>query len=463
MASKSLLAAPPRVLNIGLRSFADDLAARGVAVAHVDWRPPAAGREKAMDVLFWLSKFEKKIKKANDEGLRRMLAADPVLVDVIPAGKAMPKLGKHVVLHAGPPITWERMCGPMQGAVAGAIVFEGWAPNLKAATRLAASGAIELQPNHKYGAVGPMTGITTRSMPVMVVENRAFGNKTYCMGNEGLGKGMRFGANDDEGLGRIRWLRDDFGPLLGAALRAAGGLELAPLIARGLAMGDEMHQRNVACSALTLRALAPHFARHAPGAETLARSLAFIGGNEQFFLNIGMAMGKAVMDPVRGIEACSLVAAMCRNGTDFGIRLSGTGDQWFTAPVEMPQGLYFPGYSEADANPDMGDSAIMETVGLGAFAMAAAPAVMGFVGAGRASDALAFTRAMGGITLTKNPRWTIPALDGQGVPAGIDVRKVAASAIQPAINTGIAHRKPGVGQVGAGVARAPLACFDQGL
>jgi len=463
MASKSLLAAPPRVLNIGLRSFADDLAARGVAVAHVDWRPPAAGREKAMDVLFWLSKFEKKIKKANDEGLRRMLAADPVLVDVIPAGKAMPKLGKHVVLHAGPPITWERMCGPMQGAVAGAIVFEGWAPNLKAATRLAASGAIELQPNHKYGAVGPMTGITTRSMPVMVVENRAFGNKTYCMVNEGLGKVMRFGANDDEVLGRIRWLRDDFGPLLGAALRAAGGLELAPLIARGLAMGDEMHQRNVACSALTLRALAPHFARHAPGAETLARSLAFIGGNEQFFLNIGMAMGKAVMDPVRGIEACSLVAAMCRNGTDFGIRLSGTGDQWFTAPVEMPQGLYFPGYSEADANPDMGDSAIMETVGLGAFAMAAAPAVMGFVGAGRASDALAFTRAMGGITLTKNPRWTIPALDGQGVPAGIDVRKVAASGIQPAINTGIAHRKPGVGQVGAGVARAPLACFDRGL
>jgi len=467
MASKSLLAAPPRVVNVGLRSFAADLAARGVPVAHVDWRPPAPGREKAMDVLSWLSKFEKKIKKANEEGLRRMLAADPVLVDVMPAGKAMPELGEHVVLHAGPPITWERMCGPMQGAVAGAIVFEGWARNLQAAERLAAAGAIKLHPNHKYGAVGPMTGITTRSMPVMVVENRGeginAGNRTYCMVNEGLGKVMRFGANDDEVLGRIRWLRDDFGPLLGAALRAAGGLELAPLISRGLAMGDEMHQRNVACSALTLRALAPHFARHAPGAETLAQSLAFIAGNEQFFLNIGMAMGKSVMDPVRGIEACSLVAAMCRNGTDFGIRLSGTGDQWFTAPVEMPKGLYFPGYSEKDANPDMGDSAIMETIGLGAFAMAAAPAVMGFVGAGRASDALAFTRSMGELTIGRNPRWGIPALDGQGVPAGIDVRKVAATAIQPAINTGIAHRKPGVGQVGAGVARAPLACFDQAL
>jgi hypothetical protein len=228
-------------------------------------------------------------------------------------------------------------------------------------------------------------------------------------------------------------------------------------------MGDEMHQRNVACSALTLRALAPHFARAAGDAGTLSRSLAFIAGNEQFFLNIGMAMGKAIMDPVRGIEACSLVSAMCRNGTDFGIRLSGTGDAWFTAPVEMPQGLYFPGYSERDANPDMGDSAIMETVGLGAFAMASAPAVMGFVGAGRASDALAFTRAMGEITLAKNPMWTIPALDFQGVPAGIDARKVADTAIQPAINTGIAHRRPGVGQVGAGVARAPLACFDRAL
>ncbi len=463
MASKSLLAAPPRVLNIGLRGFADDLAARGMAVAHVDWRPPAAGRERANVLVAWLRQREARIARANAEGLRRMLAADPVLVDVIPAGKAMPELGEHVVLHAGPPIEWKRMCGPMQGAVAGAIVFEGWAPNLKAADKLVASGAIDFHPNHEYGAVGPMTGITTRSMPVMVVENRAFGNRSYCMINEGLGKVMRFGANDDEVLGRIRWLRDDFGPLLGAALRAAGGLELAPLIARGLAMGDEMHQRNVACSALTLRALAPHFARHAPGAETLAQSLAFIAGNEQFFLNIGMAMGKAVMDPVRSIEACSLVAAMCRNGTDFGIRLSGTGDEWFTAPVELPKGLYFPGYSEADANPDMGDSAIMETIGLGAFAMAAAPAVMGFVGAGRASDALAFTRAMGEITLARNPKWTIPALDGQGVPAGIDVRKVAASGVQPAINTGIAHRKPGVGQVGAGVARAPLACFDRAL
>jgi hypothetical protein len=467
----SLLAGVPGVVNIGLRGFAAELAARGVPVAHVDWRPTrsgdAAARRRTDELLAGLERHEARIARANAEGLRRMLAANPVLVDVQPAGKLIPELVKpgrdRVVLHAGPPIEWRRMCGPMQGAVAGAIVFEGWAPDLKAATRMAGSGKVQFHPNHRYGAVGPMTGITTRSMPVMVVENRSFHNRSYCMINEGLGKVMRFGANDAEVLARLAWLREDFGPLLGAALRAAGGLELAPLISRGLAMGDEMHQRNVACSALVLRALAPHFARAAGDADTLSRSLAFIAGNEQFFLNIGMAMGKAIMDPVRGIEACSLVSAMSRNGTDFGIRLSGTGDAWFTAPVEMPQGLYFPGYGERDANPDMGDSAIMETVGLGAFAMAAAPAVMGFVGAGRASDALAFTRAMGELTTGRNPKWAIPALDGEGVPSGIDVRKVAATGIQPAINTGIAHRKPGVGQVGAGVARAPLACFDQAL
>jgi len=463
MKAKSLLAGVAGVINVGLRGFAEELAARGVPVAHVDWRPPARGRRVFAGLLANLAKHAARIDKANQEALRRMLAADPVLVDVQPAGKVIAGLGERVVLHAGPPIEWARMCGPMQGAVAGALVFEGWAPDLEAAVRLAAGGGVTFHPNHHYGAVGPMTGITTRSMPVMVCENRAFGNRTYCMINEGLGKVMRFGANDAEVLARLAWLRDSFGPALGVALRAAGGLELAPLIARGLAMGDEMHQRNVACSALTLRALAPHFAKASGDAGELARCLAFIAGNEQFFLNIGMAMGKSITDPVRGIEACSLASAMCRNGTDFGVRLAGTGDAWFSAPVEMPQGLFFPGFSEKDANGDMGDSAILETIGLGAFAMAGAPAVAGFVGAGGTAEAIACTRAMMEIAPASNPRWTMPALDFQGVPTGIDARLVVESGIQPAINTGIAHRKPGVGQVGAGVARAPLACFEQGL
>jgi hypothetical protein len=367
------------------------------------------------------------------------------------------------MLHAGPPLDWPDMCGPLQGAVCGAIVFEGWAPDLVAAEKLAASGGVQFAPNHHYGAVGPMTGITTKSMPLLIVENRAYGNSARCALNEGLGKVMRFGGNDAEVLARLAWLRDELGPLLGKALKAAGGIALNPIIARGLAMGDEMHQRNVACSSLLLRALAPSIARNAKDLEALAKVFEFIGGNDQFFLNVAMAMGKSILDPARGIQGATVVTAMCRNGTDFGIRVAGLGDTWFTAPVEMPKGLYFPGFSAADANPDIGDSAILEAVGLGAFAMAAAPAVAGFVGAGGFRDAVGYTESMSEITLTRNPKWAIPALEFAGTPMGIDVRRVVETGIAPAINTGIAHRKAGVGQVGAGVARAPLACFEKAL
>ena len=250
---------------------------------------------------------------------------------------------------------------------------------------------------------------------------------------------------------------------MGAALRSGRGIELKPLVARGLTMGDEMHQRNVGCSSLLLRTLAPELSRNVDDRTELAEMLAFIGSNDQFFLNVAMVLGKAIMDPVCNIEGSSVVTAMSRNGTDFGIRVSGLGEEWFTAPVEMPEGLYFPGFSAEDANPDMGDSTIVETIGLGGFAMAASPAVAGFVGAGTPSSAADFTRIMGEITLAKNPEWTIPALDYQGVPTGIDIRLVVETGIAPTINTGIAHRKPGIGQVGAGVVKAPLACFEKAL
>lgn len=404
------------------------------------------------------------IDRANAEAVRRILSGDPVLVDVVPAGDAIPALKDgRKILHAGPPIGWDRMCGPMRGAVQGIAVFEGWARDLEDAAGKADQGAFAFHPNHAFGAVGPMTGMTTLSQPLLVVENRAFGNRAYCAINEGLGKVMRFGGNDAEVLTRLAWLRDQLGPALGLALRDIGGIPLKTLVARGLTMGDEMHQRNVACSSLLLRLLAPALARTATDTADLARCLDFIGRNDQFFLNVAMAMGKAMTDPARGIAASSIVTAMCRNGTDFGIRVAGTGDQWFTAPVEMPVGMYFPGYTEADANPDMGDSAIVETIGLGGFAMGAAPAVVGFIGAGTASDAANFTRAMAEITLGPNPEWTIPAMDYAGVPTGIDIRRVVESGIAPTINTGIAHRKPGVGQVGAGTVKAPLKCFEDAL
>jgi len=403
------------------------------------------------------------IDQANQEALRRIIAGEPILVDVIPASQAIAELADHVILHSGPPIGWDRMCGPMRGAVMGIAVFEGWARDLGDAATRAAAGSFSFHPNHDYGAVGPMTGMTTRSQPLLVVENKTFGNRAYCAINEGLGKVMRFGGNDAEVLDRLRWLREVLGPALGRALREMGGIPLKPLIARGLTMGDEMHQRNVACSSLLLRQLAPALARTTKDTQALVECLGFIGRNDQFFLNVAMAMGKALTDPARNIDGSSVVTAMSRNGTDFGIRVSGTGDRWFTAPVEMPVGLYFPGFSERDANPDMGDSAIVETIGLGGFAMAAAPAVIGYVGAGRASDAAAFTRSMAEITVGPNPAWTIPAMDFAGVPTGIDIRLVVETGLPPTINTGIAHREPGIGQVGAGVVKAPLKCFEQAL
>jgi hypothetical protein len=404
-----------------------------------------------------------KIETANKEAIRRILQAEPVLVDVQRAGDVIPGLAAKMILHSGPPVPWERMCGPMRGAVCGIAVFEGWAKDLVQAEEAAAGGEYAFHPNHHFGAVGPMTGMTTMSQPVFIVENRAFGNRTYCTVNEGLGKVMRFGGNDAEVLNRLRWIKDVLGPALSAAVKASGGIALKSIIARGLAMGDEMHQRNVACSSLFLREIAPFLAQAVSDRKQLTETLTFIGKNDQFFLNIAMAMSKSMTDPAYAIEGSTIVTAMCRNGTDFGIRISGTGETWYTAPVEMPTGLYFPGYSEKDANPDMGDSAIVETVGLGGFAMAAAPAVAGFIGAGNASEAARYTKAMYEITSGRNPDWTMPNLDYAGVPTGIDIRKVLQSGTAPVINTGIAHKKPGVGQVGAGIVRAPMACFEKAL
>ena len=403
------------------------------------------------------------IDEANAQTLHRLLAAEPVLVDARPAGEVIPGLGERVMLHAGPPIQWERMCGPMRSAVMGAAVFEGWAAGPEEAGEMAAAGAIAFHPNHDFGAVGPMTGIVTRSMAVLVVENRAFGNRAFCTLNEGAGNVMRFGGGDAEVRQRLAWMAGTLAPALAAALADRGGLALKGVVARALSMGDEMHMRNVASTSLFLREMLPALARTSDDPETLAVVLEFIGGNDQFFLNIVMATAKAITDAAHGIAGSSIVTAMCRNGTDFGVRVSGTGETWFTAPAAMVDGLFFLGFSGSDANPDIGDSCILECVGLGGFAMAAAPAVAGFVGAGSAADAANTTRDMAGITVGSNPDWTLPGLDFAGVPTGIDLRKVVESGAAPAINTAIVHREPGKGMIGAGVSRAPAACFEDAL
>jgi hypothetical protein len=396
------------------------------------------------------------IAAANREALRRVQAATAVLTDVRPAREALPGLGARTILHAGPPITWTRMCGPMRGAIIGACLFEGWAATAEAAQALATSGGLTLSPCHHHQAVGPMAGVVSPSMAVFVVENREGGTRAHATLNEGLGRVLRMGAYDASVIERLRWLNGSLAPLLAEAVGRAGGVDLKSLIAQALTMGDEVHNRAKAGSALFARALAPHLV--AGGGAGVERALDFLAATDHFFLNLSMATCKAALDSAHGIPGATVVTALARNGTDFGIRVSGTGDAWFTAPAPEVKGLYFPGYGPADANPDLGDSAITETAGLGAFALAAAPAIVQFVG-GTARLAVETTEEMYEITLGEHAAFKIPALDFRGTPVGIDIRKVVETGITPAIDTGIAHREAGVGQIGAGLSRAPMDCF----
>ncbi|HEV8614982.1 MAG TPA: DUF1116 domain-containing protein [Methylomirabilota bacterium] len=452
----------PRVVNIGLPLFAETLARAGVEVVHVAWTPPAGGDPRLAALLARLESRAEAIERANRTALERLTGGAPFLVDCRPAREAL-ELPDRTVLHAGPPIAWERMCPPMRAAILCAIRYEGWAANDDAAAALVTGGGVRLEPCHAWRAVGPMTGIITASMPVFVVDNRAHGTRGHATINEGLGKVLRFGANDDSVIARLRWMATEAGPLLSAALRDSPGLDLRALMAQALRMGDEMHQRNLAASALTARALMPLMARAGGRHHAVARLAEFIAGNDQFFLNLAMAAGKAMADPAHGVADSTLVTTMARNGTDFGIRVSGLGERWLAAPVNMPVGLYFPGFGPDDANPDMGDSAIVETIGLGGVAMAAAPAVARFVGAGGVAEALAATAEMREISAGEHPHFRVPALDERGTPVGIDVRLVVETGITPLINTGIAGRVAGTGQVGAGIVRAPLACFTRAL
>jgi hypothetical protein len=432
----------------------------------MDWRPPAEGDR---DLGLLLARLEddvddpigSRIHEGNAVAVGRLLSGHPMLVDVQPAHQVVEGLDPRTILHAGPPIAWERMCGPVRGAVTGAILFEGWADTPNEAVDLAGSGRVAFAPCHDYAVVGPMAGVVSPSMPVVVVENATFGNRAFATLNEGLGKVLRFGAYDDGVLARLSWLRGTMMPSLSAALHKRGPLDLKTLIAQALQMGDECHNRNLAATSMFTRAIAPALTRSVDR-ETASAVFDFLESNNHFFLNLSMAACKSSLDAASGIDGSTLVTTMARNGVEFGIRVSGTGNLWFTAPVGVPDGLYFPGYGPADANPDLGDSAITEAAGIGGFAMAAAPAIVRFVG-GSADDALNYTRQMYEITLARNADFGLPSLGFAGTPTGIDVRRVVDSGVAPVINTGIAHREAGVGQIGAGIARAPLACFGDAL
>ncbi len=444
-------------INIGVDLFADALEVQGVAVTRVAWRPPAGDQHALMKLL-----ADAAVDEANRQATERMLAAQPVIIDVQPAREVIPAFERRKLLHAGPPIAWERMCGPMRGAIIGACLYEGWASSEAEASALAASGAIEFEPCHHYNAVGPMAGITSPSMPVFVVEDRTYGNRSFATMNEGLGKVLRYGAYAPDVIERLRWIQKVLGPALGRAVRLLDGIDARAIMAQALQMGDECHNRNKAATSLFVRQIAPALVETGNSNGDTADILRFIAGNDHFHLNPSMAAAKAITLAAANIQRSSVVVTMARNGVDFGIRVSGLGDRWFVGPAQYIQGLFFAGFGLDDANPDIGDSAITETSGVGAFAMAGAPAIVQFIG-GTPADALRYTREMYEITVTRNPQFGLPPLDFQGTPTGIDIRQVCRLNMPPVINTGIAHRLPGIGQIGAGIVHPPMECFEEAV
>jgi len=453
------------VVNLGIESFYRDLQNQGVTSVHVNWKPIAGGDKKIAGYLKTLKseKLISKIEAANKEALSRILSAQPTLVGMSTAGESIPGMTPTTILHAGPPVEWENMCGPMRGAVMGGLIYEGLASNLEEAEALATSGKITFDSCHHHNTVGPMAGVVTYSMPVWHVVNKTFGNDAYCTMNEGLGKVLRFGACDQEVFDRLILMRDYYYPVIKEALEIHGEIDMKVMIAQALQMGDECHNRNKAGTSLFLREiLTDVYKTHYPLEQQMA-AIEFLNNNDHTFLNLSMPSCKATMDPTLGIPYSTVVSTMARNGTDFGIRVSGIGaDTWFTAPAEYVRGLYFPGRTEEDANPDIGDSCITETTGIGGFCMAASPAIVQFVG-GQVQDAINYSSQMFEITVGEGNTYKIPVLDFRGSATGIDIMKVIESGIRPIINTGIAHKMYGIGQIGAGLVNPPEACFTKAI
>ncbi|MEM9607988.1 MAG: DUF1116 domain-containing protein [Actinomycetota bacterium] len=443
----------PAVVTVGARLFDDALTAQGATTVPVEWRPPAGGTE---DDLARIA-ADPRVEAANAEAVRRLTEARPHVVGVRRAGDVLGIEGPQF-LHAGPPIDWERASGPMRGALIGGLLFEDLADTAEAAEGLAAGGGVELAPCHSRGAVGPMAGVVTPSMPVFELHDEVNGTTAWCSLNEGLGKVLRYGAFSDEVITRLRWMRDVLGPLLAMTFDRIGPYDVRAMIAQGLQMGDEGHNRNRAGTSLFIREVVGELIEVDASASDIADVCRFVNGNDHFVLNLVMPCAKAAADAARDLPGSTMVVAMARNGTDFGVQVSGTGDEWFTAPAETPKGLTFPGYTDDDVNPDIGDSTITETYGIGGMAMACAPAIVRFVG-GTVDAAFETTHSMYDVTLTEHPHLQIPALDFRGTPTGIDATAVVRASRPPAVNTGMAGKVAGTGQVGAGLVTPPMDCF----
>ncbi|MBI5022010.1 MAG: DUF1116 domain-containing protein [Ignavibacteriales bacterium] len=444
-----------KVVNIGLKSFKETLDRQNVKSVHVDWRPPLFTDDKSISII---KTNTDKIEAANNQAVQKILNSKPFIIGMGKALDVIPGMKENLLLHAGPPVMWDKMCGPMRGAVIGALIYEGLADSQEKAEQVTASGQIEFSPCHEHSTVGPMAGIVSPSMPVFILQNEEYGNKAFCTMNEGLGKVLRYGAFSPDVIERLNWMENNLYPSLKKAIEKIGKIDLKNIIAQALQMGDEVHNRNRAATSLLYRTLAPAVIQTTDDKEIVANVLEFINRNDHFFLNLSMGASKISLDAARNIEHSSIAVAMARNGTEFGVQVSGTGDQWFTGTSPIPDALFFTGFTKEDANPDIGDSSITETNGLGGFAIAASPAIVQFVG-GSTKDAINYTLKMYEITETENNIYKIPYLNFRGTPTGIDVIKVVEKNILPFIDTGVAHKNAGVGQIGAGVLSAPAEPF----
>lgn len=400
--------------------------------------------------------------EANEKVLEIISNSEVEIVGMDLAKNVIPGMKENLVLHAGPPITWERMCGPMKGAVIGALIYEGKAKTEEEAIRLIENGEIEFSPNHDHQTVGPMAGIITSNYPVFIIQNKTYGNFAFSNINEGAGKALRFGAYNNDVITRLHWIREKMFPILKEAIEKSGGINIKSIVTQALQMGDDNHNRNKASTALLLNELSKYLVQSSYEKEEVAKVCMHIERIDMFNVNLVMATMKSISDAImnQDVKGSTIVAVMARNGTDFGIKLSGVKDKWFVAPANIPEGLYFPGYSEKDAAGDIGDSCITETFGLGGFSLAAAPAIVQFIG-GTYSDGVKITKEMYEITCSESSFLKIPNLNFRGVPTGIDIVKVLKTGVTPTITTGIAHKDPGIGQVGAGLVKAPMECFEK--
>lgn len=460
----SLFNQPLNVINVGIAMFSDDLKKQNVPVTQLDWTPPGQGNlavVKALDAIAAAGLAEK-VAEANKLAVERIIQSQPVLVGFDQAINVVPGMTRNTILHAGPSIAWEKMCGAMKGAVTGALVFEGLAANLEDAAQLAASGEIIFSPCHEHDCVGSMAGVTSASMFMHIVENKTYGNRAYTNLSEQMAKILRMGANDQSVIDRLIWMRDVLGPMLRDAMKLAGEIDLRLMLAQALHMGDECHNRNNAGTTLLIQALTPWIIQTNFTVAQQKEVFDFVASSDYFSGPTWMAMCKAAMDAAHGIEHSTVVTTMARNGVEFGLRVSGMPGQWFTGPAQQVIGPMFAGYKPADSGLDIGDSAITETYGIGGFAMATAPAIVALVG-GTVDEAIDFSRQMREITLGENPNVTIPLLSFMGIPTAIDITRVGNSGILPVINTAIAHKDAGIGMIGAGIVHPPFECFEKAL